>query len=283
MQRTSRRLSTAPHPARSGLLPRGVLSLTVLLCACAPEPARHALPSRPQGDQSSELARGVETTPAWTLAGTEPDRGLNKCVGLGDVNGDGYDDIGVATVLNGVPDLVEQIYFFYGSPTGPAPTPDLTYTASDFVFTSNRLAAAGDLNGDGFDDVLIGGDDETFTEDGPRLIAYGSAAGLDLGALQTLEENRGGPLKAMGMVAANMDVNGDGYDDLALGAANDNSDNGAMYVYMGSAAGVSLAPDAYFSGDFDDEDRLGFGIVGASAGDLDGDGYDDVTVASADR
>ncbi|KAB3547907.1 MAG: hypothetical protein C5617_001265, partial [ANME-2 cluster archaeon] len=81
-------------------------------------------------------------------------------------------------------------------------------------------------------------------------------------------------------VASAGDVNGDGYDDVIVGAYhNDNggSDAGKAYVYLGSASGLSTTASWTATGEVGDDY---FGYAVASAGDVNGDGYDDVIVGA---
>jgi hypothetical protein len=76
-------------------------------------------------------------------------------------------------------------------------------------------------------------------------------------------------------------VNGDGYDDVLIGAwryDNGQTDEGRAYLYMGSASGLAAIPA--WTAESDQASAL-FGIALATAGDLDGDGYDDVVVSAS--
>ncbi len=72
------------------------------------------------------------------------------------------------------------------------------------------------------------------------------------------------------------DFNGDGYDDLAVSAAGENSSTGAVYVYFGGE-NSDLQPDVVFRGT-DEWEQLGLSVAGA--GDFNGDGYDDLMIAT---
>ncbi len=138
----------------------------------------------------------------------------------------------------------------------------------------HSVSAAGDVNGDGYDDVIMG---EPGGAGFARVhIYHGSASGLPDGAPDTTlsapnspdNDNFGTSVSGAG------DVNGDGYDDVIVGAQS-TPGGGAVYGYHGSASGISTAvawePDIPANSN-------SFGYYVRSAGDVNGDGYDDVLV-----
>ena len=145
------------------------------------------------------------------------------------------------------------------------------------------VASAGDVNGDGFSDVIVGAVEyesrESEVYEGRALVYHGSAAGLSTTANWAVESNRANA-RLGGAVASAGDVNGDGYDDVIVGAStytNDQSAEGAAFVYHGSAAGLSTIPNWMAEGNQTNA-RLGRSV--ASAGDVNGDGYADVIVGA---
>jgi len=151
--------------------------------------------------------------------------------------------------------------------------------------TSDRfgysVASAGDVNGDGYDDVVVGAynNDGAGSDAGEAYVYHGSSSGLsatpDWSDLGEAADDRFGY-----SVAPAGDVNGDGYDDVIVGAhRNDGagSDAGEAYVYHGSSSGLSATPDWSDQGEADSDE---FGGNVASAGDVNGDGYDDVIVGA---
>ncbi|HJL14118.1 MAG TPA: FG-GAP-like repeat-containing protein [Sandaracinaceae bacterium LLY-WYZ-13_1] len=80
-------------------------------------------------------------------------------------------------------------------------------------------------------------------------------------------------------LAAAGDVNGDGFDDVVIGAPQQNPESGAVYLYLGSADGVDDVVDAELTR----SEAMSFGSALAGPGDLDGDGYADVVVADGPR
>jgi hypothetical protein len=137
------------------------------------------------------------------------------------------------------------------------------------------VAGAGDVNGDGYDDVIVGAS-EYSTRTGRVYVYAGSASGVSSTAATTL--TGGATSNKFGYsVAGAGDVNGDGYDDVIVGAYGYSSNTGRAYIYAGSASGVSTTAATTLTGGATNNY---FGASVAGAGDVNGDGYDDVIVGA---
>jgi hypothetical protein len=228
-------------------------------------------------------------------------------VGTGDFNGDGFADLAVGVVgesVGGVP-VAGAVHAIYGSSAGLSATavPDQFWhqntSGVDDVAEADDLfgwsLATGDFNGDGRDDLPIGvgGEDVGSVVDvGAVNVIHGSPTGLNATAVpdQFWHQNAAGVEDvaeagdAFGTLTA-ADFNGDGRDDLAIGARGENADAGVLHVIYGSATGLSATtiPDQLWHQDVTDVEDLAealdrFGARSA-AGDFNGDGFHDLAIA----
>lgn len=143
------------------------------------------------------------------------------------------------------------------------------------------VASAGDVNGDNYDDVIIGAPryDAGVYREGAALLYYGSAAGLSDSPNWVAGGGQTGGRFGFAVASAG-DVNNDGYDDIVVGAYAYNDDNtkvGAVYIFHGSASGLSQTADTSLIGS---QTNAEFGYAVASAGDVNGDDFDDVIVGA---
>ena len=142
---------------------------------------------------------------------------------------DGQTDEGAAFVYHGGPDALSSTADWRAESDQPG---------SLFGYGRHR---AGDVNGDGYADVVVG--DLIQYGSGTRWFVYhGSANGLSTTANWTADGDSFGSAFGASVATAG-DVNGDGYDDLVVGAPYDHgqTDEG-VYVYHGSATGLSAHP-----------------------------------------
>ena len=157
-----------------------------------------------------------------------------------------------------------RAYVYLGSAAGLAATAAWTAESDQAGARFGiSVATAGDVNGDGYADVIVGADgyDNGQTDEGRAYVYLGSAAGLAATAAWTAESDQAGANFGYSVATAG-DVNGDGYADVIVGADdydNGQTDEGRAYVYLGSAAG--LAATAAWTAE-SDQAGADFGYLG---------------------
>jgi len=232
----------------------------------------------------------------------------------GDVNGDGFDDILIgATDADGANNLKPQAgeaYLIFGGPSLPVSIDLATLGAAGITifgaesgdYAGIAVNGAGDINGDGFDDLIIAarhanGLGNGKIESGESYIFFGKgtlpttidlavpgAAGITIFGAEAFD------LSGRSAVSSAGDINGDGFDDLLIGAyqgdasGNLKSSAGDSYIVFG---GISL-PTTIDLGNLgiagitifgvDAGDRSGISV--SNAGDVNGDGFDDILIGA---
>ncbi|MGJ5630251.1 hypothetical protein [Nostoc sp. CALU 1950] len=231
----------------------------------------------------------------------------------GEINGDGFDDLIIGAPLadpNGQSGAGES-YVVFGSNSGFNAQLNLSTLDGSNGFVINGIAesdisgasvsSAGDINGDGFDDLIIGARNASPNGQlnaGESYVVFGSNSGFDAQLnLSSLDGSNGFVINGIaqsdysgGSVSSIGDINGDGFDDLIIGARNADpngqSGAGSSYVVFGSNSGF----DAQFNLSSLDGSN-GFVINGinafdnsgrsvSSAGDINGDGFDDLIIGA---
>jgi hypothetical protein len=219
--------------------------------------------------------------PDERFTGSAPTSYLGYSVAsAGDVNGDGHADVIVGAYGHDQDGANHgHAYIYYGGP-GMDATADVTLTgAAEGDCFGWSVAGAGDVNGDGYSDVIVGAphNDATGADAGAAYIYYGGAS-MDQTADKTLTGAAAGDQFGFSVASAG-DVNGDRYSDMIVGAwSNDasGSDAGAAYIYYGGASMDQTADKILIGAAGGDE----FGFSVAGAGDVNGDGYSDVIVGA---
>ncbi|MBC2776533.1 FG-GAP repeat protein [Parasphingopyxis marina] len=255
----------------------------------------------------------LDGTNGFRIDGIDPgDQSGSAVSSAGDINGDGFDDIIIGADRAGSGGgFAGESYVIFGSGSGFSASIDLASLNGsngfriDGIDVSDRsgasVSSAGDVNGDGFDDIIIGAfgaDPNGNSAAGESYVLFGSGSAfgssIDLGDLDGTNGFRIDGIDAFdfsgGSVSSAGDVNGDGFDDIIIGAIfaapGGRSDAGESYVVFGSGSGFAASiyladldgTNGFRIGGVDNGDQSGFSV--SSAGDVNGDGFDDIIVGA---
>lgn len=226
---------------------------------------------------------GLASTPSWTAECDQASASFGGSVAsAGDVNADGYADVIVGAFLldDGSTD-VGGAFIYHGSATGLSSSSAFTVVGDQAsTWFGASVACAGDVNGDGFSDVVVGARsyDNGQSDEGRAFVYYGSTTGAELPAAWIAESDQADAWFGYAVASAG-DVNNDGYSDVAVGAIfydNDQLDEGRVFIYHGSPIGLATTAVTVESNQADAR----FGLSVASAGDINADGYSDLVVGA---
>ncbi len=234
---------------------------------------------------------GLESSPSWSFLGV-PGSFTGDSVAAEDLNGDGADEIIVSTYLEDANGFVNsgRVYIFNGVPPGgyPSVVPTVTISGTqDEHRFGTVVAPGGDVDGDGYNDLLVGAHyrPNTSTHTGTVYVYSGSASGVNTSpswvvSMANLNNRFGRYLASAG------DVNGDGIDDILVGATGYGSfsnytEERAMIFYGRTAfeGGPSTTPDWVVQTPY--TYGTGFGSTLAAIGDVNNDGFSDILVGAS--
>jgi hypothetical protein len=227
---------------------------------------------------------GLMTTPVWVWKGEQKgDRFGHAVTGAGDLNGDGIVDFAVSAPFATSGAGKGRVYIFYG-------TSNLAEMVVGKVLEGRMLKSyyglsirlAGDVNSDGFSDLLISAPEESGPQGsaGKVELYLGSEGGLQ-GSPKWTIQGESQDARFGFTIAFLGDVNRDGYDDVAIGAPFHTSygkvERGKVYIFFGGDNGFRKIPSVVELGK-EAGDHLSFGLAGA--GDVDHNGFMDVLVGA---
>ena len=258
----------------------------------------HAAPSDATGASSSSTGATDDvhavdlndvggSVHGFVIQGGPSDSGAGASVrGAGDINGDGHADILVATSQ-------ARTYLVFGKEdSNTIELADVAMGVGGFAIdgeVSGEICSAGDVNGDGLADLVFGLP-HAVDEAGRSYVVFGKT---DVGAVQLVDvlNGLGGfvlegePQSQAGAVAGGGDVNGDGLDDIIVGARLAGSAAGRSYVVFGKSGDtgpVLLADlfDGHGGYTIDGEIAYDEAATVSGAGDVNGDGLDDILIGA---
>jgi hypothetical protein len=238
------------------------------------------------------------------LAGdAENDNRFGSALATGDFNHDGYSDLAIGvpnnTTVEGI--VVSDsgaVYVLYGAWYGLVTSSSRFLTQDTISVLDAReindhfgaALAAGDVNGDGYDDLIVGVPDEDLITGGSSQadagvfhLFYGIATGIALPGNEVWDQAAAALASDLhGYALAAADFNRDGFDDLAAGVPGDVGGTGSVSVLYGSASGLGSGElwrqGSDFGNIYDTPEAGDWFGAALAAGDLDGDGYDDLVV-----
>lgn len=272
---------------------RASIRLCLLGCAAMLMLGTRALVT--DGSSLDAEATAASLVEYWTYPPEELDQSgaqLGAAVSsAGDIDSDGYGDVLIGAPLGqgeGEEGIWREgvVHVFRGSPTGLPEYATLTLASGQQgARFGASISIAGDVNRDGYDDVIVGAPGWSagtqLSEAGATFVYHGSDSTLGLSV--TPDWSFFGEQKedALGLsVSGAGDVDGDGYDDVLVGAPYYGDSNaGRAYIFYGSVSGL-LTDTIQIIDSYDDQATAWFGHAVAGAGDVNGDGFADVLVGA---
>jgi len=234
----------------------------------------------------------IASAGATEIEGTQTGSLFGFSQAVGDFNGDGVDDLVVGAPNNNNSGAERgAIFIFLGPFSADLTTADAngSFIGEEEYDRAGFAVASGDVNGDGFDDILVGcpGNDDNLPNSGQVYVLFGRE---EFKTAVSLSEANGSFIgkdnrDRTGMALACGDVNGDGYDDVVIGTPREDGDeganSGAVYIIHGKAGKWNMQKSLYNA----DASYIGTALgqqvwVNVTCGDVNGDGMADIVIGA---
>lgn len=227
----------------------------------------------------------ISTAAAAKYRGEATQNNLGNELDIGDLNGDGYEDLAMSAMRNGDGGVnAGAVYIAYGSSTNLSATTSVSalaeFTGEAAVDNAGNTIdiSSGSINGDAYNDLLVSSPNngDAFATAGAVYLVPGSAtqysSTTSLGAATILEFTGAAASDSLGTALATGDVNADGYTDMFMSSVTATSTDGLAYLYLGSASltsgSVSSGASQTFIGTASSAESFGRSIA---VDDLNGD------------
>jgi hypothetical protein len=225
---------------------------------------------------SADLGSAV---PSVLSAATPTVHYATSIAGAGDVNGDGFPEL-----LVGSPGE-DKVYVYAGGPSGFAEPPATVLFGPSQSGYGTSVSSAGDVNGDGYGDIVVGAPtmnaSDVSTGLGGALVYLGGPSGVSASSIMPLPPTVASDTEGLGQfVAAAGDMNGDGLGDVAVYGGVSPTDPQVLVLYMGNRTSFGQQVGLTLQYEGASPTWLGIANLLTGAGDLNGDGYPDLAMAS---
>jgi hypothetical protein len=193
-----------------------------------------------------------------------------------DVNNDTYDDliIGAYSYGESVNLDMGKVYLLFGNESMDNIV-DITITGREGERLGASLSSAGDINNDGYFDIIIGATGDINNDPGWAYVFFG---GNPMNNITDINFTGEGVGDGFGIVSSAGDFNNDGYHDIIIGAPNNASNgpnSGKAYLYLGGNQMNNITDKIWIG---ENDANLGRAICNAS--DINNDGFDDIIIGA---
>ena len=217
----------------------------------------------------------------WAAAGDHVGYNMNYMgqVGLplGDINGDGMDDLAVADNWNDT----QKLYIYFGTHMPKMePMPDLELMdEGEGSFSSAKGAfAVGDMDGDDIDDFALSNGDVLYILSGTGAVGPSEPTTKGVVTEEVVTLTGGTNFEKPGVLGGKLaDVNGDGYMDIVASLYVPTNDSTRIGVWLNSEFGIEEMPSIILT---PQHSKVSFATISLAVGDLNADGYDDIVVGT---